>query len=167
MPAMDTQEKIVFWVSKIVSLGLSLFLPAYFVGWGHAILGFLLVHASLGYTLSLIFQLAHSIEDLEFPEPNDENMIEEEWAIHQVRTTANFATDNWFINWYVGGLNFQIEHHLFPRICHVHYKNLSPIVEQTCKDFNLPYVNHKTFLKAYQSHVKHLYNLGFKENKAA
>ena len=108
----------------------------------------------------MIFQLAHSIEEMEFPAPNDDNLIEEEWAIHQVRTTANFATKNKFLNWYVGGLNFQIEHHLFPRICHIHYTKISKIVEQTCKEFNLPYVNHPTFTGSYMSHVKHLYNLG-------
>ena len=160
MPPMDTKEKIVFWISKVVSLSISIFIPAYFVGWSHALIGFVLVHISLGYTLSLIFQLAHSIEEMEFPAPNDDNLIEEEWAIHQVRTTANFATKNKFLNWYVGGLNFQIEHHLFPRICHIHYTKISKIVEQTCKEFNLPYVNHPTFTGSYMSHVKHLYNLG-------
>ncbi len=160
MPKMDTQEKIVFWVSKIVNLFIAILIPAHFVGWSHAIIGFLLVHASLGYTLSLIFQLAHSVEGTEFPAPNDANLIEEEWAIHQVKTTANFATDNKFINWYVGGLNFQIEHHLFPRVCHVHYTKISKIVEQTCKEFNIPYINHPTFFGSYASHVKHLHNLG-------
>lgn len=162
MPKMDTTEKIVFWVTKAISISISVLIPAYFVGWTNALLGFLLVHISLGYTLSLIFQLAHSVEEMEFPAPNDENLIEEEWAIHQVRTTANFATNNRFLNWYVGGLNFQIEHHLFPRVCHVHYTKISKIVEQTCKEFNLPYANYSTFTSSFASHVQHLKNLGSK-----
>ncbi|MEY2829356.1 MAG: hypothetical protein RIQ33_1214 [Bacteroidota bacterium] len=160
MPKMDTTEKLVFWLTKAISLSISIFIPAYFVGWGNALLGFLFVHLALGYTLSLIFQLAHSIEEMEFPEPNDINLIEEEWAIHQVKTTANFATNNKAINWFVGGLNFQIEHHLFPRVCHVHYTKISKIVEQTCKEFNIPYMNHPTFIGSFASHVRHLKNLG-------
>ncbi len=163
MRPLDAKEKFVFWTFKLISLFLSLILPGLIVGWGHAFAGFFICHITLGYTLSLIFQLAHTVEDTEFPVPNDLNKVEEEWAVHQVRTTANFATDNRILNWYVGGLNFQIEHHLFPRICHVHYPKIAKIVEATCKEFNIPYTNHSTFIGSFASHVKHLHRLGIED----
>jgi linoleoyl-CoA desaturase len=160
MHPLNTKEKIVFWLGKAVSMTLTVVIPGFVVGWTNALLGVLIVHLTLGYVLSLIFQLAHEVEGLEFPVPNDENHIEEEWAIHQVRTTANFANKSKFLNWYCGGLNFQIEHHLFPRICHVHYSKIAKIVEQTCKEFSLPYVNHPTFVASFTSHVRNIHRLG-------
>ena len=82
------------------------------------------------------------------------------WAVHQLQTTANFSRDNRFLNWYVGGLNFQIEHHLFPNICHVHYRKLSEIVQETAEEFQLPYNLKPSFAHALQSHIRTLKTLG-------
>ena len=116
-------------------------------------LGFLLMHFVAGVTLTTIFQLAHSVKETEHPLPNDEGVIEDNWAAHQLKTTANFSKNNWFLTWYLGGLNYQIEHHLFPNICHVHYPNIAPIVKKTAKEFNLPYHDHGSFAKAVASHI--------------
>jgi linoleoyl-CoA desaturase len=126
----------------------------------HILLGFLIMHLVAGTILSLVFQLAHVVESTTYPEVNAAGNIETEWAIHQLRTTADFASSNKLLTFYVGGLNFQAIHHLFPRICHIHYPQLAPIVAATAKEFGVPYTHYDTFGAAFQSHVRMLKNLG-------
>jgi len=124
------------------------------------VLGFLLMHFTAGIVLTVIFQLAHSVEGTTHPLPTKEGLIENSWAIHQMNTTVNFCPKNKLLSWYVGGLNFQIEHHLFPKICHIHYPKIAQIVRQTAKEFNVPYLENKTFTKAVASHFKLLKKFG-------
>ena len=114
-------------------------------------------------TLAVVFQLAHVVEHAEFEAAGIEpKKIENEWAIHQVKTTANFAANNKFLSWLVGGLNFQIEHHLFPRISHVHYPDISKIVQQTCQQFGLQYIYYPSLGAAVASHYRFMKQLGQK-----
>lgn len=159
---MKTKDHVIFWISKILYITFYIALPVYLLGWGKWAIGFTFMHITLGLTLALIFQLAHVVEETEFEAAAgmDHKQIENEWAIHQVKTTANFSPKSKFINWYVGGLNFQVEHHLFPRISHVHYPAISPIVEKTCKEFGLPYNSIPTFTGSLASHFRLLKQLG-------
>jgi linoleoyl-CoA desaturase len=100
------------------------------------------------------------VEGVSFPVPSDQGKVENEWMIHQLKTTANFAKKSRLVTWYVGGLNFQIEHHLFPNICHVHYKKLSDIVKATADEYGILYNDKKTYLEAVYSHYKMLKHLG-------
>ena len=111
----------------------TLVLPLIFSGipWYHVILAYLMMHFLAGLALSCIFQLAHVMDDCEFPAPTEDLKMGNSWAIHQMYNTANFAPKSRVLNWFIGGLNRQIEHHLFPYICHVHYKKLAPIVKTT------------------------------------
>ena len=104
--------------------------------------------------------MAHSVEGTRHPLPDANGNIENAWAIHQLNTTVNFSTGNKFLTWYLGGLNFQVEHHLFPKICHVHYPHLSPIVKQTAAEFGIPYLENRTFGIALRSHFSLLKKLG-------
>jgi linoleoyl-CoA desaturase len=124
------------------------------------LVGFLVMHFAAGVILTVTFQLAHSVEGTSHPLPNDNGIIENDWAIHQMNTTVNFARNNKLLSWYVGGLNFQVEHHLFPRISHVHYPRIAPIVKQTAEEFGIPYLENRTFGKALKSHIIFLKNLG-------
>jgi linoleoyl-CoA desaturase len=124
------------------------------------ILGFLTLHLTAGIILGIVFQLAHVVEETDHPLPNEENMIDEHWAIHEMMTTNNFARKNKLLSWYIGGLNYQIEHHLFPKICSIHYPAISPIVEQTAKEFGIPYNHHDTFRQAVSSHYRTLKKFG-------
>jgi linoleoyl-CoA desaturase len=126
--------------------------------------GFLLLNAVMGLTLSLVFQLAHVVENTEFEHVSmDESKISENaWAEHQVKTTANFAMGNKLISWFVGGLNFQIEHHLFPRVSHIHYPAISKIVMEKCAAFHLPYNKYDTMHEALNSHFRVMKSLGKK-----
>lgn len=122
--------------------------------------GFVVMHYIAGLILAMIFQPAHVVTETEFPLPTESGSIENHWAEHQLRTTMNFATGDPVFSWLVGGLNHQVEHHLFPTICHVHYPKISKIVEETAKEFNLPYKKQKTFIGALWSHEIMLWKLG-------
>jgi linoleoyl-CoA desaturase len=98
--------------------------------------------------------------DTEMPLPDKEGNMKHTWAIHQLFTTTNFAPNNKFVEFYTGGLNHQVEHHIFPHISHIHYKNLAKIVKETAKEFNLPYNEYKTMLGAIKQHFKQLNYLG-------
>jgi linoleoyl-CoA desaturase len=111
--------------------------------------------------MSVVFQLAHCVEDADFPQAEDgANRLPSTWAVHQVETTVDFARHNWFLTWYLGGLNFQIEHHLFPTICHIHYPRISSIVQKTCADYNVRYVSHDGVLAVLASHWRWLRRMG-------
>lgn len=111
----------------------------------------------IGLTLSIVFQLAHCVEGVRFSEvPEAPFGFDIEWAVQQVETTIDFARGNRLLTWYVGGLNFQIEHHLFPKICHLHYPALSPIVERICGEFKIRYRAHETIFAALASHYRFL-----------
>ena len=148
--------------NKIWYFGLVLVLPLIFIElpWYQVVAGFLLMHSICGLALALIFQSAHVIEETNVYAVNEDGGLENNWAIHQMNTSANFANNSSFFSWFIGGLNFQIEHHLFPNICHVHHKKLSKIVKSTAQEFNVPYHEHKTFISVLRSHFKRLSQLG-------
>ena len=161
---MTAKNKAIFWATKICYLAFYIVLPV--VKWGFLpwLGGFLLLHAVMGLTLSLVFQLAHVVENTEFETIalDETKHIETAWAEHQIRTTANFAMGNKVISWFVGGLNYQIEHHLFPRVSHVHYPEISKIVMQKCAEYNLPYNKYDTMWEALGSHFRVMKFLGRK-----
>jgi linoleoyl-CoA desaturase len=128
--------------------------------WWQILGGFFLMHFIAGLILAFIFQLAHVIEETNFYETDETGSVENNWAIHQLKTTANYANKNHLFSWLVGGLNYQIEHHLFSNICHVHYRKISRIVKETAKEYNLPYLHHKTISGALKSHFSLLNQLG-------
>jgi linoleoyl-CoA desaturase len=127
---------------------------------GEYVAGYLLMQFVAGVILTVIFQLAHTVEETTHPLPNENYTIENNWAIHQMNTTVNFSRKNKFISWYVGGLNFQVEHHLFPTICHVHYPAIAPIVKATAEEYGVRYLENETFSEALASHVRTLQRFG-------
>jgi linoleoyl-CoA desaturase len=149
-------------LDKLVYTFVFLILPSFVVGipFYQVLTGFLIMHAIAGVILAVVFQLAHTVEGTEYPMPCDMGSINNNWAMHQLGTTVNFSTTNKIVSWYVGGLNFQVEHHLFPSVCHIHYYQLSPIVRETAKEFGLNYMENKTLLSAFRSHFKTLKRLG-------
>ncbi|CAI8366711.1 MAG: NADPH-dependent stearoyl-CoA 9-desaturase [Owenweeksia sp. TMED14] len=155
-------QHISFWAWKALHLGLFVGLPMYNLGFFPWLAGFVLMSAIAGFVLSIVFQLAHVVDKTDFiaPSQNEPIETEDEWAVHQLKTTANFAMSNKFLTWFLGGLNYQVEHHLFPRISHVHYPSISKIVKETCEEFNITYHEFKTFSSALRSHVSHLKQMG-------
>lgn len=155
------QEHLLFWISKFLYIFFYIMIPVQMLGWQNWLTGFLLVHITMGFCLTTIFQLAHLVGNTHFESSGKiTNEMESSWAVHEVMTTSNFATDNKFVSWLAGGLNFQIEHHLFPRISHVHYPVLSNIIRKECAHYGLPYHCYPTITKAFFSHVRFMKELG-------
>ncbi len=158
---MDLKEHVIFWGGKIFFIAFYIVLPIILLGWKGWLIGFVISQFTLGLTLAVVFQLAHVVEHAEFEAAGvDPVKIENEWAIHQIKTTANFAFSNKIITWFVGGLNYQIEHHLFPRISHIHYPAISEIVKATCERFELNYIYFPSTRAAVASHVRFMNQMG-------
>lgn len=158
---LETKEHLIFWLTKTTYIFIYLILPILMVGWIETIIGFVIVAVVCGFSISIVFQLAHVVEGTQFPAPDVQtNKIQKEWAVHQINTTANFATKSRITSWFLGGLNFQVEHHLFPGISHIHYPQINKLVKETCKEFNVAYLEHRTMAKAFLSHILHIKKLG-------
>ena len=158
---MSTFDHFAFWTAKVGYYIMMIALPIYMVGFLPWLAGFAVLAMFAGLVLSIVFQLAHTVEETSFPVPAaNTNDIENEWAIHQIETTANFATKNKLISWLVGGLNFQIEHHLFPKISHIHYPAISKIIKNTCAEFNVKYIEYRKMRHALVSHALYLRKMG-------
>lgn len=158
---MSTKEHIAFWAIKVFHLLAYCIIPILVWGFWSWLIGYLVMSFVGGFVLSIVFQLAHTVEHTEFPVADIEtNRLEDEFAIHQIKTTANFATNNKTVSWLLGGLNFQIEHHLFPKISHVHYPALSKIIQEVCEEYELNYIAYPTVVKAIRAHVNFLKEMG-------
>lgn len=149
-------------ISRIFYTAIFIVLPLLFIAmpWYGILLCFFLMHFICGLTLALIFQPAHVVNETEFTVPNEDLSVDNHWAIHQMKTTLNFANRSKIFSWYVGGLNFQVEHHLFPNICHIHYSKISKIVKETADEYGVPYYSEKTFFGALRNHFSMLNKLG-------
>ena len=147
---------------KMVYYTLFIILPVIVmdITWWQFLFGFLAMNFAEGLVMGLVFQLAHLVEDTDMPLLQANENVEEAWAEHQMRTTANFARNSKVATFLFGGLNYQVEHHLFPKICHIHYPAISEIVKQTAHEFNLPYHENESFFSALKSHYLFLKQLG-------
>lgn len=137
----------------------TLVIPMFFYNPLFVILYFLFGHFILGLTLSIVFQLAHTVNETHFPKPDGEGNMPYSWVEHQLNTTCDFAQNNPFITFYCGGLNYQIEHHIFHKVSHVHYPAISKIIKETCEEFGKPYHVNKSFFRALISHFKFLHKM--------
>lgn len=153
------KEKFIFWISKLIHLVIFVLIPIIIIGFVPTLIGILVVGLVCGICLATVFQLAHAVSTTEF-KTVVKNKIEDEWMIHQLQSTSNFATKSKFLTWLLGGLNFQVEHHLFPKISHVHYSELNKIIKETCSEFRIKYNEFPTIFSAFNSHVKLIKSLG-------
>jgi linoleoyl-CoA desaturase len=154
-------DKFMFWGGKLFYFVIMFALPLLVFPWWQVLLGFVIVMLTVGLVMGVVFQLAHISGDAEFPEPvGDPLHIDNEWAMHQVQTTTDFAPRNRLLNWYIGGLNYQIEHHLLPHVCHLNYPHLAPIVRETCEEFGIRYNCYPTWRVAFAGHWQELRLLG-------
>ncbi len=162
-PKMKASDRIIFVAGKLFFFGYMLALPMLFFPWWQVLIAFMITMFTLGLIIAAVNVLPHLVEAADFPEPvGDPLHIENEWAIHQIQTTVNFSPGNRLVTHYVGGTNYQIEHHLFPQICHVHYPRLSPIVRETCEEFGITYLVYPTMGAAVRGHMWALREFGRK-----
>lgn len=155
-------EWVTLIITKLIYYTYMLVIPMMLlpVTWWQVLIGFTILHLTAGVILGVIFQLAHVVEGTDHPTENDEGDIENAWMIHQMETTSDFAHGNKLLCWYIGGLNYQIEHHLFPRICSIHYPEIAPIVQKVAERHNVPYNYHPTLREAIASHYRTLKKFG-------
>jgi linoleoyl-CoA desaturase len=161
MPRPKRWELAGFIGGKALLMTLAFGLPLLVHPLWKVLLFYVLVVGLAGVVVSVVFQLAHCVEEAEFPLPRESSgTMENAWAIHQVETTVDFARRSRIQSWLLGGLNFQIEHHLFPRVCHVNYPAISKIVEQACRDFGVRHGEHLSFRAGLSSHFRWLRRMG-------
>ena len=146
---------------KVVYFSYILVLPIIFapsVWW--VLVGFLIMHLITGFLLSIIFQTAHVMPSTDYPLPDLDGQMSNNWAVHQLATTTNYAPKSRIFSWFIGGLNYQVEHHLFSNISHVHYRKISTIVADTAREYGIPYHSQGSFAQALKQHGQMLYQLG-------
>jgi linoleoyl-CoA desaturase len=149
---------------KVVFVLLAFVVPSMLHPFWLVLMFYCLTAITIGVVLGIVFQMAHCVEEADFPAPaQGSNRLDHDWALHQMRSTVDFARHNKLLTWFIGGLNYQIEHHLFPKICHLHYPQLSPIVESVCAKFGVNYNAHSTLRGALASHYKWLRRMGVPE----
>lgn len=155
------KELLKLILSKLFYYGYTIVVPLIVldIAWWQFLIGFFTLHYLTGFILAVTFQLAHMVEKAQFPEPK-ENQIKENWFVHQLATTADFAQHNKLLTWYIGGLNYQVEHHLFPGISHVHYPEIAKIVKKTTDEFGVQYNVYKNISQALSSHIRMLVKMG-------
>lgn len=153
-------SKLILWKLFYYSFALALPLVMVPLASWIIVLAFISMHLVTGFLISTVFQIAHIMPEVTFPMPDDKGQIAGDWSRHQLATTTNFAPKSRLFSWLIGGLNYQVEHHLLPDICHVHYKDLSLIVADTAQEFGMPYHSNKTFGGAIWNHIKMLHHLG-------
>lgn len=158
----EWEDVFLFFSFKALNLFLLVLFPFLYLPYPFWVvpLGYLCGQMSAGFFVSLIFQLAHVVDNVSYVEPDETGIIHSHWAAHELKTSANFATDNSFLTQLLGGLNHQVEHHLFPAICHIHYPKIRKFVQETAKEFHLPYHENPTFYDALKSHHQRLKRLG-------
>lgn len=128
--------------------------------WGAILMGFFIMHFICGFVLGIIFQTAHVMTSTSFPTANNNDQLEYNWTVHQLFTTTNYAPKSKWFSWLIGGLNYQVEHHLFPQISHVHYARIAKLVEATARKYNIPYYVEPSFAVALKQHYHMLKVLG-------
>jgi linoleoyl-CoA desaturase len=145
---------------KVAFLGWAFVVPMLFHPWWAVLLFYGATSFFVAVILSVVFQIAHCGDHTAFPTLSESGDVPSSWAVHEVESTVDFARGNAALTWYLGGLNYQIEHHLFPKICHVHYPGIAPIVERTCREFGVSYTAHGGLFPAVSSHWRWLRQMG-------
>jgi linoleoyl-CoA desaturase len=155
-------EWVILIVGKLLYYLVFIIIPFFVlnVTWWQFLIGFFVMHLTAGAILGVIFQLAHVVEGIDYPMPDKEGNMEHGWMVHEMETTSDFARNNKLLSWYIGGLNFQIEHHLFPKVCSIHYPEISRIVQETAEKHHVRYNHHETLSDAIRSHYAMLRKYG-------
>ena len=153
---LNKQERTEFLVCKALYVLLFVLPPFLVLPLAWAVAAFVLFHFVLSWVLAVVFQLAHLTPGMEF----DGVRAGDDWALHQLRTTADFATGSRLATWFTGGLNHQIEHHLFPNVAHTHYPGLRPIVRAIAERHGVQCHDLGSIMSALRQHFALLQMLG-------
>ena len=161
IPKMKFFDHIEFWVTRAIYYSIVIVIPLTVFSLSKFLVGFFIFNFILSLTIASIFQLAHVMEECEYPEADKSGQLDRNWVQLQLSTTVNFAPTSKFLTWFTGGLNYQVEHHLFPNISHTYYPQIAPVLKKTCEEFNYPYKSIPTYWGALKSHFRVLKKLGY------
>ncbi len=163
LPKKKLADHLSFWITKLFYVGFYIVVPIMVLGFSKFIVGFLFYNFVMGVVMSVVFQLAHVVEGAAYADAQETGVlaIDEDWAIFQMKTTYDFCPDNKFLTWALGGLNFQVEHHLFPKVSHVHYPQIRKIVREVAAKYNVKHNEFTSFAEAMSSHFKMMHQLGY------
>lgn len=166
LPKKKMADHISFWATKLFYIGFYIVTPLVFLGFSKFIFGFFFFNFVMGIVMSVVFQLAHVVEGVGFADAQETGVlaIDEDWAIFQLKTTFDFCPENKFLTWSLGGLNFQVEHHLFPKVSHVHYPEIRKIVVELANKYGIQHNEFPSFWMALKSHFKMMHALGRPNN---
>ena len=148
--------------TKLIYFGYIIVLPVMFSGaslW-EILLGFLIMHLTMGITLGLTFQTTHAVEETCDPKWAKAGEIDNTWAVHVLESTSDFKTDSKLLNFLYGGLNSHVAHHIYPNISHVHYPGISKIIKEVAEELDLVYIENPNMWAAALSHIQYLKQLG-------
>ena len=160
-PRPTGSELVIFVVGKVVFFTWAVFIPLMFHSFFTVLFYYIVGAVMLGSAMAVVFQLPHCVAQAKFPLPRkDTGRMETPWAVHQAQATLDFGRPNRILRWPLGGLNFHLEHHLFPTICHVHYPAITKIVEQACRDHGVEYAEHQSFRAGFAAHYRWLRRMG-------
>lgn len=167
LPRLSARDWVVMLSGKALHVGLGLVIPLLLYPWYFALPLYFLVNAVAGVTLATTFQMAHCVQTAEMVALPDDGRLSDDWASHQLKTTVDFAPRNKLLGWYVGGLNFQVVHHLFPKVCHIHYAALSQVVARSARENGLTYRVQPTLAGSIASHYNWLHQMSLRPALAA
>ncbi len=156
------KEHFIFWITKILFIVVYMVIPIIMVGWWQWLIGFFIItfHVRTFHQHCISTRTCYRRNCSFTQQVLWTKHEKQEWAVHQISSTANFGTSSKFLHWLLGGLNFQIEHHLFPRVSHIHYPAISLLVKEACKESNIVYHEYTSMFKAVIAHILHLRELG-------
>lgn len=158
------RELIILLITKLFYFTYSFLIPLIILsvdGW-KIILMYLFMHFAIGITMAFILGPVHITGQANYVNPDAKGRIHNCWARHQIECTIDFAAQNAIVGWFSGGLNTHISHHIFPTICHVHYRPLTKIIKQTAEEYGIKYTN-MTLIGAIAAHLNFLKQLGRKD----
>jgi len=163
------EEYVALFIGKSVYYGLTLIIPMIVLPYAwYGVLGaWVFMHILPGLTFALMFQVTHIYEGTTFPLPDDGGNIDNNYALHVLETTADFSRKSKIGTWLMGGINIHVVHHIFPKICHVHYPKITQILIETCEDYGIEYQENPTFWKALKKHYSILKHLSKPEAEVA
>jgi len=162
VPKLDRADVARFVVAKVFFVGWSIVIPSFFHPLWQVLLFHLLATYTLGVVLATVFQSAHCVGDVEYPSVSERSSADKDWAAHQLETTVDFGRNNAVAAWFFGGLSFQIEHHLFPKVCHLNYPALSRILDEVAAKHQLKVMRRPTVFEGIAAHYRHVRRLGLR-----
>jgi linoleoyl-CoA desaturase len=152
-------EYVKLFVFKAIFLSYIIVLPKILLGisWLMALVGFSILLFTASIASLMVLLSPHVNTESSFPLPNKENRFEHSWMMHMLMTTNDVAHDNWFTRFFMGCFNYHVVHHLFPNVNHAYYPEITVLLKQKAKEYNLPYREYP-LLTSLRNHYRLLKN---------